>query len=120
MIQEILGWGLEGTLKIMYFQTPVMRDDLFCLNVKEQGACTWIYILQQIIARSILMASHARGGRGNKLSILQSFHAGCGSDVLCHLPLIRATESCGIYQMASLLQVFIEKFISVQRCPGQR
>lgn len=70
------------------------------------------------------MASHAGGGRGNKPSILQNFHAGCSSDVFCHLPaferlLTRTTESCGIYQMASLLQVFIHKFISVQRCPKQ-
>lgn len=71
------------------------------------------------------MASHARGGRGNKPSILQNFYAGCGSDVLPHLPvfeqlLIRATESCSVYQMmASLLQVFIHNFFSVQRCPRQ-
>lgn len=36
VIQGILGGGLEGTLKIMQFQTPVVRNDLFCLNVKEQ------------------------------------------------------------------------------------
>lgn len=55
-------------------------DDILCLHVKAQGACARIYMLRQIIFRSILLAADAREDRGNKPSILKNLNAAYDSD----------------------------------------
>ena len=71
-------WSIREKLFPLVIQET--SDDLLCLHVKAQGVCTRIYMLWQIIFRSILLAAHARVDRGNKPSILQNLHAAYDSD----------------------------------------